>query len=125
MNQKLKRLHDVLFEGRHLYQLRDSRKALSAYLEDVEKSWWQRIKRWWVVWFRGVSFDELPHSEVAELPPYQHIKMLLLETPEDKKVELINKLVEDGNDYYLINYLTTGTMEKIRQIGEDKMWEER
>ncbi len=114
MNQKLKRLQDVLFEGRHLYQLRDSRKALSAYLEDVEKSLWQRFKRW-----------IKPHVEITEMPPYQHIKMLLLETPEDKKVELINKLVENGNDYYLINHLTTGTMEKIRQIGEDKMWGER
>ena len=120
MTPKLKKLKETVFlpdgEIRKRYdgQLDEIREAFSAYRLEYELSWWKRFKK---------LFE--PHFEVTELPPYQHIKMLLLETPEDKKVELINKLIGDGEHHFLLNNLTPETIEKIIEIGEDKMWGEK
>ena len=114
MTPKLKKLQTAVNAKRHEDQLPNCRELLAEYLDELSRSWWERFKRFFK-----------PHFEVSELPPYQHIKMLLLQTPEDKKVELINKLVDDGEHHFLLNYLTAETIEKIIEIGEDKMWGER
>ncbi len=114
MTPKLKRLQDAVSAKRHDGRIAEIRKHFTAYRLEYELSWWERFKRFFK-----------PHFEITELPPYDHIRMLLLETPEDKKVELVNNLIGDGEHHFLLNHLTPETIEKIRQVGEDKMWGER
>ena len=91
-------------------QLRDAREAVLALKEAVDRSWWERFK----AFFK-------PHFKVDELPPFQRIRILLLETPEDKQAELINYIVQSISLHFLNQHIDKETffiMEGVREFQE-------
>jgi hypothetical protein len=109
MKQTLRKLEKDAKEYRYDGQLDDIRELIAEYRDEQSKSLWQRIKRWFK-----------PHVELKEVDSYSQIKLLLLSTPENKQVDLVNDIVRTVPMHFLHHYIEVETCDLIQDVIENQ-----